>query len=370
MPAFDLPLLPLPPYDGEPPFISDIEHLNLMRQVVKTTNTLNELHQLRAQIPTNLASVYKLTESVQSTRIEGTQATFAEVMEVEAIHKVDENEDVREVVNYQNALDLGISTCIENDYPLTTSLLKLIHEKILYKSRGASRSPGEFRKNQNWIGRGNGGIENAEYIPPIATRVPELMGNLDKFINEPNDKFHPLLMAGIIHAQFESIHPFLDGNGRVGRLLISLFLLKKKVCGNNIIFVSEELERNKFKYYSLLNNLRTQKPKWFEWLDFFLTSIEKQANKDIQQANRIMALMNYYMISDKIYENMTVRKIFYFILSKPIFTSKMIQEYHGYSNATVNKWLRYFVELGLIYPDNKKRNTLYRCYELLDILHH
>lgn len=368
MTIFYLLPLPLPPYDREPPFIRDIEHLNLMRRVANITNTLSELRQLRAQIPTNLASVYKLTESVQSTRIEGTQATFAEVMEVEAIHKVDENEDVREVVNYQNALDLGISIYIENDYPLTTSLLKSIHEKILYNSRRVSRFPGEFRKNQNWIGRGNGGNENAEYILPIAARVPELMGNLEKFINEPNNKFHPLLMAGIIHAQFESIHPFLDGNGRVGRLLISLFLLKKKVCGNYIISVSEELNRNKFKYYSLLNNLRTEKPKWFEWLDFFLTSIEKQANKDIQQANRIMALMNRYMTQDKKFENKIVRNIFYFILCKPIVTSKMIQENHGYSTATINKWLRYFVDLGLIYPDDKKRNTLYRCYELLDIL--
>lgn len=367
--AFNLQPLPLPPYHEEPQLFRANEHLELMRYVVQAIESLNELNMLRKVIPTDLTSVFKLTESVQSTKIEGTQATLDEVMEAEAIQK-EGSVDVQEVLNYQNALDLGINKAIRNDYPLSTSLLKEIHKEILYRSRGASRNPGEFRTNQNWIGSETGGIEKAQYVPPIAARVPELMGNLDKFINEPNDKFHPLIMAGIIHAQFESIHPFLDGNGRVGRLLISLFLLKEKVCGDHIVFVSEELERNKFKYYSLLNNLRTEQPKWFDWLAFFLKSITRQAQNEILKANKIFDLLKFHLMDKTIGESMNGYTILLQVFSNPVFTAKNIQQALNLSNGTVNKWLKYFVEKGIIYPNDKKRGVVYRNYELMDILNH
>lgn len=367
--AFNLQSLPLPPYQEEPQLFSINEHLELMRYAFVATESLNELNMLRKVIPTDLTSVFKLTESVQSTRIEGTQTTLDEVMEAEAVQR-EGSVDVQEVLNYQKALDLGINIAIRNDYPLSTSLLKDIHKEILYRARGASRNPGEFRTNQNWIGSETGGIENAQYVPPIAARVPELMGNLDKFINEPNDKFHPLIMAGIIHAQFESIHPFLDGNGRVGRLLISLFLLKEKVCGDHIVFVSEELERNKFKYYSLLNNLRTEQPRWFDWLVFFLKSISNQAQNEIFKAKKIFHLLDFYTKNKTIMESMNGYKILLQVFSNPVFTAKNIQQELNISNATVNKWLKYFVEKGIIYPNNKKRGIVYRNYELMDILNH
>ncbi|MBI0159380.1 MULTISPECIES: Fic family protein [unclassified Snodgrassella] len=367
--AFNLQPLPLPPYQEEPQLFSINEHLELMRYAFVATESLNELNMLRKVIPTDLTSVFKLTESVQSTRIEGTQTTLDEVMEAEAVQR-EGNVDVQEVLNYQKALDLGINIAIRNDYPLSTSLLKDIHKEILYRARGASRNPGEFRTNQNWIGSETGGIENAQYVPPIAARVPELMGNLDKFINETNDKFHPLIMAGIIHAQFESIHPFLDGNGRVGRLLISLFLLKEKVCGDHIVFVSEELERNKFKYYSLLNNLRTEQPRWFDWLAFFLKSISNQAQNEIFKAKKIFHLLDFYTKNKTIMESMNGYKILLQVFSNPVFTAKNIQQELNISNATVNKWLKYFVEKGIIYPNNKKRGIVYRNYELMDILNH
>ena len=367
--AFNLQPLPLPPYQEEPQLFSINEHLELMRYAFVATESLNELNMLRKVIPTDLTSVFKLTESVQSTRIEGTQTTLDEVMEAEAVQR-EGSVDVQEVLNYQKALDLGINIAIRNDYPLSTSLLKDIHKEILYRARGASRNPGEFRTNQNWIGSETGGIENAQYVPPIAARVPELMGNLDKFINEPNDKFHPLIMAGIIHAQFESIHPFLDGNGRVGRLLISLFLLKEKVCGDHIVFVSEELERNKFKYYSLLNNLRTEQPRWFDWLAFFLKSISNQAQNEIFKAQKIFHLLDFYTKNKIIRESMNGYKILLQVFSSPVFTAKNIQQELNISNATVNKWLKYFVKEGIIYPNNKKRGIVYRNYELMDILNH
>lgn len=355
--AFDLQPLPIP--------LSSEEHLDLMKIVVRARTNLTKLNHLLSIIPTNLSSVFTLTESVQSTKIEGTQATFDEVMEVEATNR-DGNVDIQEVINYRDALSYGIDKIKNQDYPISISFIKEMHKIILNNSRGASRAPGEFRRIQNWIGGAK--IETASYIPPMASQVMDLMGNLEKFINEPSDEFDPLIMAGIMHAQFESIHPFLDGNGRVGRLLISLFLLKEGIAGDNIIFVSEELEKNKFKYYSLLNNLRTDKPEWYEWLRFFLKSVDNQADKYIAKANKVQALLANLWKDEKIANSSVAQDILFYSFSHPVFTVKNIEKAHGYSNATINRWLKYFVSKNIVYPNNATRNVVYRNYELSDIL--
>lgn len=355
---FDLPKLPIT--------LSAEEHLDLMRVVVRANKSLNILHALKEIIPTDLFSVFTLTESVQSTRIEGTQATFDEVMEVESTNKHG-SVDVQEVRNYRDALNFGVNKIMTQDHPITLSFIKDLHKIILNNSRGASRAPGEFRRMQNWIGGDD--IKNASYIPPIASNVTDLMGNLEIFLNEPNDEFDPLIMAGIMHAQFESIHPFLDGNGRVGRLLITLFLLKEKVCGDSIIFVSEELERNKFKYYSLLNDLRTDDPKWYEWLKFFLDSVDLQARKYIKTAEMVKNLIGKLLQDEKVSKSTTAQNMILFIFSHPVFTAKSMGGALEVTNATVNRWLKYFVSKKIIYPDDSKRNIVYRNYDLIDILH-
>lgn len=355
---FDLPKLPI--------HLSAEEHLDLMKIVVKANNSLNNLHALKQIIPTDLFSVFTLAESVQSTRIEGTQATFDEVMEVEATNQ-DGNVDVQEVRNYRDALNFGVNKIVAQEHPITISFIKELHRIVLNNSRGASRAPGEFRRIQNWIGGDD--IKKASYVPPISSKVMELMGDLEIFLNEPNDDFHPLIMAGIMHAQFESIHPFLDGNGRVGRLLITLFLLKEKVCGDSIIFVSEELERNKFKYYSLLNNLRTDKPEWHEWLKFFLVSVDTQAQKYLQTAEGVKKLLSSLWADEKISKSTTAQSILLYSFSHPIFTAKNIEGACGITNATANRWLKYFVSKKIVYPNDNKRNIVYRNYDLIDILH-
>lgn len=354
---FNLPKLPIS--------LSAEEHLDLMKIVVKAHNSLNTLQALKQVVPTDLFSVFSLAESVQSTRIEGTQATLDEVMEVEATHQ-DGNVDVQEVRNYRDALNFGVQKITDQDHPITISFIKELHKIILNNSRGASRAPGEFRRVQNWIGGGD--MNRASYIPPIASNVMDLMGNLEVFLNETNDEFDPLIMAGIMHAQFESIHPFLDGNGRVGRLLITLFLLKKRVCGNSIIFVSEELERNKFKYYTLLNNLRKDEPEWYEWLKFFLTSVDTQARKYIKTAEEVQELLSSLWKDEKISTNSTAQKILIFSFSHPVFTAKNIEEALGITNATANRWLKYFISQKIVYPNDQKRNIIYRNYDLIDIL--
>lgn len=345
--------------------IQEKDHNKLLRKAISVHLALNTLYHKMNQIPTNLFSTFLLLESVQSTRIEGTQATFDDVMESEVTTK--SNLDIIEVTNYLKAIHFGKRQIIEENNPITTRLIKEMHRIVLSKSRGANRAPGEFRKIQNWIGPDPHNIKTASYVPPNAASIPDLISNLEKFINE-NDEFDPLIAAGILHAQFETIHPFLDGNGRVGRLLIVLYLLKKKVCGDHIIFVSEELERNKYKYYSLLNGLRTETPNWYEWLLFFLDSIEKQADKYLIKASKIDEIFKKYCQDDKIKKSTTALRILYSCFEEPITSSTNISKKTGISITTVNSWLKYFVEIKILYTDDKKRHKIYRFYEILDII--
>ena len=176
------------------------------------------------------------------------------------------------------------------------------------------------------------------------------------------------MAIGIIHAQFETIHPFADGNGRVGRILIPLYLLKHNVCGNFDIFISDELEKNKYKYYTLLNNIRKDRPEWYEWLDFFLSSIENQALRYIEKTDKIVEIYSKY-INDKNIENSAIaQKILITSMQNIIFNSSLIAEATDVSLATVNKWLKYFVDIKMLYTDSKQRHKVYRFYELLDAI--
>lgn len=345
--------------------ISVEQHLKLMRKVVETTRILGDLKSKIDSIPTQLFTSFSLMESVQSTRIEGTQATFDDVMEADVTQKT--SFDIVEVRNYFNAINYGMEYVIRDDNPITSRLIRELHSIVLKNSRGSNRAPGEFRRTQNWIGSDPHNMKTASYVPPIASEVPGLISNLEKFINENND-YDPLIAAGIIHAQFETIHPFLDGNGRVGRLLIILFLLKKNVCGDQPIFVSEELEKNKYKYYSLLNDLRNDKPNWYDWLTFFLDSVARQSEKYLSRATRVEELILKYVNIDEVKASGTAISILYACFAEPITNSSKIAKKTGKSINTVNRWLKYFVEIKMLYTDDKKRHKVYRFYELLDIL--
>ena len=342
------------------------DHVKLLRLTIRANEALQKLYRKIERVPVgkDLFLSFSLMESIQSTRIEGTQATFDEVLESNIKQKT--SPDIIEVNNYFRAIQYGVSEIVENENPISTRMIRQLHQLVLENSRGANRAPGEFRRTQNWIGSDPNDIKTASYIPPIAVEIPNLMGNLEKFINE-NEDFEPLIAAGILHAQFETIHPFLDGNGRVGRLLILLYLLKKQVCGNHIIFVSEELEKSKYKYYSLLNGLRQEEPKWIDWLTFFIESIEKQAQKYLEKVNQVEGLVDKFL-DDPVRKSTAGMRVLYYCFEEPITTSTKISEKSGLSITTVNTWLKYFVEKNMLYTDGKKRHVVYLFYELLDII--
>lgn len=305
---------------------------------------------------------FSLNESIQSTKIEGTQTTFSEIMESDITGET--NNDIQEVRNYLDALTFGKDKL--KQLPISTRLFFELHSIILRDSRGRNCSPGEYRKIQNFIGP-TSNIKDAAYIPPEPHVIPEYMSNLEKYINnEIDDNLDHLIRAAIIHAQFETIHPFLDGNGRLGRILIILYLLDKRVIAKPSFFLSEELEKNKYKYYALLNNLRKPTPKWTEWVEFFLVSANKQATKNIEKLTKIedlsRDLMNFASTNN-------IRKdLIDFIFRKPFFTIKEVQNALDISYNTANLHVQKLLSSNKIFVDDRIRNRIFRFYEILDIL--
>lgn len=330
--------------------------------------------------PSLLMGHISLKEAVQSTRIEGTQATLSDMLEHNADEKII-NTDILEVLNYSKALSIGESML--RDFPISVRFIKRLHSTLLEGNvRGKNRNPGELRSIQNFIGPSGCTINNATFIPPEPQLVPEYMSNLEKYINEPEDNLNELIRIAIIHAQFETIHPFLDGNGRIGRILIPLYLYDKSVLKRPIFFLSESLEKDKFKYYKLLNDVRVSisednyesdfgvaKKNWCEWIKFFLEAVTTQSQKNIDLIERIDTLYEETIDSlRKVIGSDRVIDIARFMLKKPIFTKKKMSEELGYPVSTVGNYLSKLENENIIFSDGRVRNKKYYLYSLIEIL--
>ena len=330
--------------------------------------------------PSLLMGHISLKEAVQSTRIEGTQATLSDMLEHNADEKII-NTDILEVLNYSKALSIGESML--RDFPISVRFIKRLHSTLLEGNvRGKNRNPGELRSIQNFIGPSGCTINNATFIPPEPQLVPEYMSNLEKYINEPEDNLNELIRIAIIHAQFETIHPFLDGNGRIGRILIPLYLYDKSVLKRPIFFLSESLEKDKFKYYKLLNDVRVSisednyesdfgvaKKNWCEWIKFFLGAVTTQSQKNIDLIERIDTLYEETIDSlRKVIGSDRVIDIARFMLKNPIFTKKKMSEELGYPVSTVGNYLSKLENENIIFSDGRVRNKKYYLYSLIEIL--
>lgn len=232
--------------------------------------------------------MYVRKEATISSQIEGTQATFIDLLKKEA--KIEEGEmhkDVDEIINYIKAMNYGLKRLTE--FPLSLRLIKEIHSQLLAGVRGEHKTPGDFRTSQNWIGGPT--IETAVFVPPPASEVISLMGDLEEFMHRllPTPV---LIKIGLIHAQFETIHPFLDGNGRIGRLLITFYLCQQKILHKPLLYLSDYFKANRQTYYDRLNNYRT-KDAVESWLEFFLQGIIETSEKAVETARRIIVLREH-----------------------------------------------------------------------------
>lgn len=326
----------------------------------------------------SIVSMFSLNESVQSTRIEGTQVTFTDM--VEEIGSKNPSWEEIEVRNYQQALQQGATT-IEQGYPISTRLIKDLHRVLMENARGTGSSGGDFRKVQNFIGPTNK-MEDAVYIPIEANRINEYMENLEFYINgTPHVSFRKfnktdgfvfdeecdsLIKIAIMHAQFESIHPFLDGNGRLGRILIALMAIKEDLIDYPVFFVSEELEKERSKYYDLLNGVRGDNPDWYSWIHFFITSCGRMTDRLITKLRDAEELAKKGLRKLSLQSE---KNIWLYTFSDPFTTATRVSQALKVTPATARKSLQTLSDANLLYSDKDvKRNRKYRNYDLMRIL--
>lgn len=334
---------------------------------------------------TNLLELFALKEAVESTKIEGTQITMDEMLNYRAVEKKATN-DILEVVNYMKALREGRS--LLNRYPISSRLIKKLHQILMDGDAigGSSVVAGEFRTIQNFLGPKGSTIENATYIPPEPQLVPEYISNLEKYINE-NEEDLPLIKVALLHSQFETIHPFTDGNGRTGRILVPLYLFSENVIDEPSFLVSESLDKDKYKYYALLNNTRVVLPdkedypeeyeekkkeakkSITEWVEFFLNACITQADKNIKKIDAINELYENTISKAKdITNTTTIIDVIDIIFMYPIFTTANIREHFDISASTLNNYLKKLCDNNIIYSDGSARNRKYFFYDLISII--
>jgi Fic family protein len=307
--------------------------------------------------------MYVRKEAVLSSMIEGTQSSLSDLLlfelDMEPGVPVD---DVREVSNYVAALDYGLKRLAEG-FPLSLRLMKEMHAVLLSKGRGANQTPGEFRRTQNWIGGTRPG--NAVFVPPPAEHVLDCMSRLELFLHDQPAPSPALLKAALAHVQFETIHPFLDGNGRLGRLLITLLLCEQNILREPMLYLSLFFKTHRQYYYELLNGIRLS-GNWEAWLDFFAEAVIVTATQAVDTAKQLVDLSNEdrESIGGLGRAAASALRVHRTLMERPITNSNWLVEKTGITPPTVNKCLGHLERLGIIRElTSRKRN---RVFSMLD----
>jgi len=308
-------------------------------------------------------------EASVSSKIEGTQTSFEEALiKKEDIHP-EKRDDWQEVQNYILALNQAISEL--DKLPISNRLIKQTHQILLKKARGKHKLPGEYRSRQNWIGQS---LKNPVFVPPTHQEIPDLMQDLEQFINAEILKLPiavpHLIKIALIHYQFETIHPFLDGNGRIGRLLITLYLIDKKLLQRPTLYLSDYFERNRRDYYDSLMRVR-EKDALENWLFFFLDGVIETAKNSMQSFNKILALRNKIELNTLIKlgrKQKDGKKLLDTLYKNPIMDAKSIAKSLEVHIATANRLIKDFENLGILKElTGYKRNRIYAFSEYIGI---
>ncbi len=312
--------------------------------------------------------MYVRKEAVLSSMIEGTQSSLSDLL----LYELDQQpgvplDDAREVSQYVAALQHGLQR-LEEGFPLSLRLLRDIHRVLLAHGRGSSMAPGEFRRTQNWIGGTRPG--NAVFVPPPPEQVMPCMSDLELFLQDQPEATPVVLKAALAHVQFETIHPFLDGNGRLGRLLITLLLCEQKVLRKPMLYLSLYFKTHRQYYYDLLNRVR-EKGDWEAWLDFFAEAVSVTATQAVDSAQRLVDLANHdrERISELGRPAASTLRVHRALLERPLATAGWLVEKTGISAATVNKCLQHLQQLGIIREITaQKRNRLFQYSRYVAIM--
>ena len=353
---------PLPPkIDWSPSLVSTLSNAD---------RAVGELNGLGANIPNPhlLIRPFLRKEAVLSSRIEGTYASLEDIYAYEAVQLsfYERENDVREVHNYVSALEYGLERL--NSIPVSLRLIKEMHARLMEGVRGEIWTPGEFRRSQNWIGSPGSTLETAEFVPPPVSEMLDALNDLENFIHAPSN-LPPLVRLGMIHYQFEAIHPFLDGNGRIGRLLLMLLFCTWDLLSQPLLYLSAYFEANRPAYYDGLLAV-SQKGAWQEWLIYFLAGVEAQARDAVERIYRLQKLQAAYHSQIQA-ERAAARllRLVDFLFAQPILTVRQVEAELEINYPTAQRYVERLESMDILREvTGQARNRVYRADEIIRAL--
>lgn len=350
----------------QPNFINrnwEITDMSVIQLLSKADRHLGRLDMYSEYVDLDLyIQMHIAKEAVQSSKIEGTRTNIEDTFLRKEEINIEERNDWEEVQNYISAMKEAV--LMLHTLPFSSRLIKQTHKILLQGVRGEHKLPGEYRKSQNWIG--GAGLNDAVFIPPVHTSLNELMSDLEKFANDDLNQLPDLLKIALIHYQFETIHPFLDGNGRVGRLLITLYLVDKGILKQPILYLSDFFERNRTLYYDNLMRARTHND-LNQWFKFFLTGIIETAQNGVQTFDGILQLQRNidYKLKNAGSKSGDAQKVLDALYSKPLINAQSVSEVIGKSMRTAYQLIYFLEELEIVREisgSQRGRNYLFEDY--------
>ena len=354
---------PLPP---TPALSFDTETQNLITTANSKLALLDGLSSRIANVNL-LISMYVRKEALMSSQIEGTQATLEDILDPLIEENV--NQNVVDVVNYIKAIEYSVNRL--NSLPLCNRLIREAHGILMEGVRGQEKTPGEFRSSQNWIGGQGSTLKTARYIPPNIDDMTEALANLEMFMNldEQFKNIDILVRSALIHYQFETIHPFLDGNGRIGRLLVTLYLIEKKAMSTPVLYLSYFLKRNRIEYYDRMMYVR-EHGDYEQWIKFFMSAICESADDAIETIDKLIVLRekNAALVNSMGRSAKTLKKIMKYLEESPIIDIQKTASEIGLSYNTVSNAVKRLCDLGILTQSGgTRRNRVFTYDEYVDV---
>lgn len=364
------------PFDLKP-LPATIDYVALVSDLGSARAAIARLDETLAHLrnPQIIERTFLTREAVLSSQIEGTQATLEEVLreEAEAGENVSELtkkfQDIREVINYRSAMREGV-VMINAGEPLAENNVKRLHATLLRSVRGKTKAPGEFRRDQVYIAPPGTPMSDARYVPPMPARVPELYSNFDRYFNAEDAELDPLVQIAVAHYQFEAIHPFNDGNGRVGRLLIPLFLYQRKLLSKPYVYVSKYFEEHRRDYYDLLADV-SYKEAWIPWIRFFLKGLADQANDASMLVHKILDVQRQFHMVLSDFKSPYALNLLDTLFAYPLVTTTQMRKLGDIkNNQTLLNLIKKFLKAGILkdVSPHRLRNKTYAFQPLLDLM--
>ncbi len=333
----------------------------LSNLLVKANSSVAKLDAISKRLPSVplFVSMYVRKESLLSSQIEGTQATLNDILDPNIKENI--NQNVSDVINYIKAANFATERL--NTLPLCNRLLLETHKVLMQDVRGSEKNPGEFRRSQNWIGPSGSTLKTARYIPPSTTDMDTAMSDLEKYINE-EAQTDPLIKIALIHYQFETIHPFLDGNGRIGRLMVNLFLKENNMLSYPTLYISYYLKRNRIEYYDRLTEVR-EKGNFEQWIKFFLLGIYESAEDSIESIDKLTELhdKNISLVKENDTASKVASKVFDYLENTPIIDVKKTATALDISYNTAQSVIKKFMQLGILEQVGDNQRGRHFAYE-------